>query len=182
MLHNHTEASVHNKEVCILYTQSAPDNVATLSSCHMPCVRKFIASRSAVKDLYTVCIAIIKPPKKWKLFLSFLTSVSPPCMQVSALGEKFVLNIKFNNYLSIGAWLESVIWGREVVLRSQPLIPAGKGLVTCNTWSCSTGMQKLAILRDVTLQFILRSVCLPIISTSTQCLMTTRDICTHALP
>ena len=68
----------------------------------------------------------------------------------------------------------------EAVSHSQPLTPAGEGLVTCNAQSCSAGMQKLAILRDVTLQFILRSARLPIISISARCLMTTCDICAHA--
>ena len=49
---------------------------------------------------------------------------------------------------------------------SQSLTPVGEGLVTCNTRSCSARMQKLAVLHDVTLQFILRSACLPIISIS----------------
>ena len=69
-----------------------------------------------------------------------------------------------------------------LVLRSQPLTPAGEGLVTCNTWSCSAGMQKLAVLRDVTLQFILCGAHMPILSISVRCLMTMRDICAHALP
>ena len=69
-----------------------------------------------------------------------------------------------------------------LVSRSQPLTPVGECLVTCNTWSCSAEMQKLADLRDITLQFLLCGVRLPIISISARCLMTMRDtcICTRA--
>ena len=44
----------------------------------------------------------------------------------------------------------------------------------------STGMQKLAILRDVTLKFILLGARLPIISITVWCLMTMCNICAHA--
>ena len=64
-------------------------------------------------------------------------------------------------------WADNWVPGQQffptamLVLHSQPLTPAGEGLVTSNTQSWYV---KLAILRDVMLQFILRSARLPIIN------------------
>ena len=56
----------------------------------------------------------------------------------------------------LGVYRESLGAKLWVVSRSQPLTPAGEGLVTYNMLSCFAGMQNLAALLDITLQFILR--------------------------
>lgn len=66
MLHNHTEASINNKEVCILHTESAPNNVATLSSHSMPRVWKF--SASALKEFVYSMYSYYKTPKNGNYF------------------------------------------------------------------------------------------------------------------